>query len=222
MVLTMAAGGGYSDGAQHSQCLWGTFAHLPGMKVVVPSSPADAKGLMTAAIRDDNPVVYVFHKGVMGLPWMVKNPRTLDEVPEGEYVVPIGRARVAREGSDVTVVTLSLSVHHALDVAEKLAPQGIDVEVIDLRSLVPLDREAILTSIGKTGRLVVVDEDYLSYGVSGEVIATIAEVDPGLLVMPAQRVAVPDVPIPYAHDLEYAVLPRQDRIERAIHAVTTR
>ena len=222
MVLTMAAGGGYSDGAQHSQCLWGTFAHLPGMKVVVPSSPADAKGLMTAAIRDDNPVVYVFHKGVMGLPWMVKNPRTLDEVPEGEYVVPIGRARVAREGRDVTVVTLSLSVHHALDVAEKLAPQGIDVEVIDLRSLVPLDREAILTSVGKTGRLVVVDEDYLSYGVSGEVVATIADVDPGLLVMPAKRVAVPDVPIPYAHDLEYAVLPRQDRIEKAIHAVTTR
>ncbi|MGZ4444316.1 MAG: alpha-ketoacid dehydrogenase subunit beta, partial [Nocardioidaceae bacterium] len=92
MVLTMAAGGGYSDGAQHSQCLWGTFAHLPGMKVVVPSTPADAKGLMTSAIRDDNPVVYVFHKGVMGLPWMVKNPRSLDEVPEGDYTVPIGKA----------------------------------------------------------------------------------------------------------------------------------
>lgn len=222
MVLTMAAGGGYSDGAQHSQCLWGTFGHLPGMKVVVPSSPADAKGLMTAAIRDDNPVVYIFHKGVMGLPWMVKNPRTLDEVPEGEHVVPIGKARVAREGSDVTVVTLSLSVHHALDVADKLAPEGIDVEVIDLRSLVPLDREAILTSVGKTGRLVVVDEDYLSYGLSGEVVATVAEVDPGLLVTPPQRVAVPDVPIPYAHDLEYAVLPRHDRIEKAIHAVTAR
>ncbi len=222
MVLTMAAGGGYSDGAQHSQCLWGTFAHLPGMKVVVPSSPADAKGLMTAAIRDDNPVVYVFHKGVMGLPWMAKNPRATDDVPDGEHVVPIGEARVAREGSDVTVVTLSLSVHHALDVAEQLAPQGIDVEVIDLRSLVPLDRETILGSVGKTGRLVVVDEDYLSYGVSGEIVASIADVDPGLLVMPPQRVAVPDVPIPYAHDLEYAVLPRQDRIEKAIHTVTTR
>lgn len=222
MVLTMAAGGGYSDGAQHSQCLWGTFAHLPGMKVVVPSSPADAKGLMTAAIRDDNPVVYIFHKGVMGLPWMAKNPRSLDEVPEGEHVVPIGKARVAREGKDVTVVTVSLSVHHALDVAEKLAPEGVDVEVLDLRSLVPLDREAILTSVGKTGRLVVVDEDYLSFGLSGEVVATVADVDPGLLVMPVQRVAVPDVPIPYAHDLEYAVLPRQDRIEKAIHSVTTR
>lgn len=219
MVLTMAAGGGYSDGAQHSQCLWGTFAHLPGMKVVVPSNPADAKGLMTSAIRDDNPVVYVFHKGVMGLPWMAKNPRSVDEVPDGDYTVPIGKARVARAGSDVTVVTLSLSVHHALDVAEKLAPQGIDVEVIDLRSLVPLDREAILTSVGKTGRLVVVDEDYLSYGVSGEVVATVAETDPGLLRAAPQRIAVPDVPIPYAHDLEYAVLPRQDRIEKAVRTV---
>jgi pyruvate dehydrogenase E1 component beta subunit len=222
MVLTMAAGGGYSDGAQHSQCLWGTFAHLPGMKVVVPSNPADAKGLMTSAIRDDSPVVYIFHKGVMGLPWMAKNPRSVDEVADGEYTVPIGKARVARHGSDVTVVTLSLSVHHALDVAEKLAPQGIDVEVIDLRSLVPLDREAILGSVGKTGRLVVVDEDYLSFGVSGEVVATVAETDPGLLRAAPLRVAVPDVPIPYAHDLEYAVLPRQDRIEQAVRAVLGR
>ncbi|RYP83263.1 alpha-ketoacid dehydrogenase subunit beta [Nocardioides guangzhouensis] len=217
MVLTMAAGGGYSDGAQHSQCLWGTFAHLPGMKVVVPSTPADAKGLMTAAIRDDNPVVYVFHKGVMGLAWMAKNAHALGEVPEGEYVVPIGKARVAREGSDVTLATLSLSVHHALDVAEKVSEQGIEVEVIDLRSLVPLDRDTLLESVGKTGRLVVVDEDYLSYGVSGEIVATVAETDPGMLRVPAQRVAVPDVPIPYAHALEYAVLPRQQRIEQAIH-----
>jgi acetoin:2,6-dichlorophenolindophenol oxidoreductase subunit beta len=218
MVLTMAAGGGYSDGAQHSQCLWGTLAHLPGMKVVVPSNPADAKGLMTSAIRDENPVVYIFHKGIMGLAWMAKNARSVDEVPDGEHVVPIGKARVARTGSDITVVTLSLSVHHALDVAEKLAPEGIDVEVLDLRSLVPLDREAILESVGKTGRLVVVDEDYQSFGVSGEVVATVTDHDPGMLRMPVKRVAVPDVPIPYAHDLEYAVLPRQDRIEAAIRS----
>jgi acetoin:2,6-dichlorophenolindophenol oxidoreductase subunit beta len=216
MVLTMAAGGGYSDGAQHSQCLWGTFAHLPGMKVVVPSTPADAKGLMTSAIRDDGPVVFIFHKGVMGLPWMAKNARALDEVPEGDYTVPIGKARVAREGTDVTVVTLSLSVHHTLDVAEQLADEGISVEVIDLRSLVPLDREAILASVTKTGRLVVVDEDYLSYGVSGEVVATVTDHDPSLLKVPVQRVAVPDVPIPYAHPLEYAVLPRHDRIRQAV------
>jgi pyruvate dehydrogenase E1 component beta subunit len=154
----------------------------------------------------------MFHKGIMGLAWMAKNPRAVDEVPEGDYTVPIGKARVAREGSDVTVVTLSLSVHHALDVAEKLAPEGIDVEVLDLRSLVPLDREAILESVGKTGRLVVVDEDYQSFGVSGEVVATVTDHDPGMLRVPVQRVAVPDVPIPYAHDLEH------DRIERAIRA----
>ena len=222
MVLTMAAGGGYSDGAQHSQCLWGTFAHLPGMKVVVPSTPADAKGLMTSAIRDDNPVVFIFHKGVMGLPWMAKNARSVDEVPEGEYAVPIGQARLARAGADVTLVTLSLSVHHALDVAEKLAPEGIDVEVIDLRSLVPLDRDAIVASVARTGRLVVVDEDYLSYGVSAEVVASVTDRDPSLLRVAPQRVAVPDVPIPYAHDLEYAVLPRQDRIEKAVRTVMGR
>lgn len=219
MVLTTAVGGGYSDGAQHSQTLWGLFAHLPGMKVVVPALPADAKGLMAAAIRDDSPVVYMFHKGVMGLPWMAKNPRSVDVVPEGEYVVPIGRANVVREGTDVSVVTISLSVHHALDVAEKLAGEGVSVEVLDLRSLVPLDREAILASVAKTGRLVVVDEDYHSFGMSGEVVATVAEHDPGLFRAAPERVALPDVPIPYAHSLEYAVLPRHDRIEAGIRAV---
>ena len=219
MVLTTAVGGGYSDGGQHSQCLWGTFAHLPGMKVVVPSNPADAKGLMTAAIRDDDPVVYMFHKGIMGLPWMAKNKRSIDVVPEGEHVVPIGKARVAREGSDVSVVTLSLSVHHALDVAEQLAGEGVSAEVLDLRSLVPLDRAAILESVAKTGRLVVVDEDYLSFGLSGEVIATVVEHDPSALRSAPARVAVPDVPIPYAHVLEYAVLPTSARITAAVRQV---
>ena len=219
MVVTMAVGGGYSDGAQHSQCLWGTFAHLPGMKVVAPSNPYDAKGLMTSAIRDDNPVVYMFHKGVMGLPWMAKNPRATADVPEEAYEVPIGEASVAREGTDVTVATISSSVHHCLDVAESLEKQGVSAEVLDLRSLVPLDREAILISVGKTGRLVVVDEDYRSYGMSGEVVATVTDHDPGMLRAPVARVANPDVPIPYARTLEYAVLPRQDRIEEAIHRV---
>jgi pyruvate/2-oxoglutarate/acetoin dehydrogenase E1 component len=219
MVLTTAVGGGYSDGAQHSQTLWGVFAHLPGMKVVVPALPADAKGLMTSAIRDDSPVVYMFHKGVMGLPWMAKNPRSIDVVPEGDYTVPIGKANVVREGTDVSVVTISLSVHHALDVAEKLEGDGISVEVLDLRSLVPLDREAILSTVGKTGRLVVVDEDYHSFGMSGEVVATVADQDPGLFRAAPVRVALPDVPIPYAHSLEYAVLPRHDRIEAAIRKV---
>lgn len=108
MVLMTAVGGGYSDGAQHSQCLWGTFAHLPGMKVVVPSSPYDAKGLMISAIEDDNPVIYMFHKGIMGLPWMVKNSHAIDSVPEEYYSVPIGKASIVRNGKDLTIVTLSL------------------------------------------------------------------------------------------------------------------
>ncbi|MGM0385827.1 MAG: alpha-ketoacid dehydrogenase subunit beta [Actinomycetota bacterium] len=219
MVLTTAVGGGYGDAAQHSQCLWATFAHLPGMKVVVPSNPYDAKGLMTAAIRDDNPVVYMFHKGIMGLPWMAKNPRSIADVPAEAYELPIGEARIAHDGDDVTVVTLSLSVHHALDVAEKLADEGIGVEVIDLRSLVPLDRDAVLRSVARTGRLVVVDEDYLSFGLSGEIAATITDRDPSMLRAPVIRVANPDIPVPYPRSLEDTVLPRPDRIEAAIRKV---
>lgn len=219
MVLTTAVGGGYSDGAQHSQCLWGTFAHLPGMKVVVPSTPADAKGLMISAIRDDSPVIYMFHKGIMGLPWMAKNPRSIGPVSEEAYEIPIGKANVVRPGRDVTITTLSLSVHHALDVADELASEGVDCEVIDLRSLVPMDTDTILDSVARTGRLVVVDEDYLSFGLSGEVIARVAECDPELLHAPPARVCVPDVPIPYARSLEYAVLPTPDRIRQAVRQV---
>ena len=212
MVLMASAGGGYSDAAQHSQCLWGTFAHLPGLKVVVPSNPYDAKGLMISAIRDDNPVLYLFHKGIMGLVWMAKNPRSIGIVPEEAYTVPIGEAAVARAGTDVSIITLSLSVHHALDAAEQLAADGISAEVIDLRSLVPLDRQAVLESVGKTGRLLVVDEDYLSFGLTGEIAAIVAETDPTMLKAPVRRLAVPDTPIPYARPLETFVLPKTDKI----------
>lgn len=222
MVLTTAVGGGYSDGAQHSQCLWSTFAHLPGMKVVVPSNPADAKGLMISAIRDDNPVVYMFHKGAMGLPWMAKNPHATAPVPEGEYTVPIGSAAVAREGTDVTIVSLSMSVHHCLDVADDMSAHGVSAEIIDLRSLVPLDTTTVVNSVRKTGRLVVVDEDYESFGLSGEIAARVTETDPGMLRAPLARVAVPDVPIPYARPLEQAVLPSPERITAAINQVVGR
>jgi pyruvate dehydrogenase E1 component beta subunit len=218
MVLMMAVGGGYSDAAQHSQCLWASFAHMPGMKVVAPSNPHDAKGLMISAIRDDNPVIFMFHKGVMGLPWMAKNPRSIGPVPEEEYTVPIGKAAVAHEGSDVTVVSVSMSVQWCLDVAESLEGTT-SVEVLDLRSIVPLDREAILASVAKTGRLVIVDEDYKSFGLSGEIVATIADKDPRLLRAPVQRIAYPDVPAPYARVLEYEALPTRDKIEAAIAAV---
>lgn len=218
MVLMMATGGGYSDAAQHSQCLWGTFAHMPGLKVVAPSNPYDAKGLMISAIRDDNPVLYMFHKGVMGLPWMAKNPRSIGPVPEEEYTVPIGKAAIPHPGSDVTVVSVSMSVQHCLDVAEKLEGTT-SVEVIDLRTISPLDRETILESVSKTGRLVIVDEDYRSFGLSGEIVATIADKDPSMLKAPVQRIAYPDVPVPYSRVLEYEALPTRDKIEAAIAAV---
>ena len=215
MVLTTAVGGGYSDAGQHSQTLWGTFAHLPGMKVVVPSNPYDAKGLMIAAIRDDNPVVYMFHKGVLGLGWMTNNPRATGVVPEGAYEVPIGKANVVREGSDLTIVTIGLSVHRALDAAEAFETKNVSAEVLDLRSLVPLDREAIVASVKKTHRLLVVDEDYQSFGMTGEVITTAIEGAFDYLDAPPTRVATPDTPIPYSHPLETWALPSVDRIVEA-------
>jgi pyruvate/2-oxoglutarate/acetoin dehydrogenase E1 component len=221
MVLMTAAGGGYSDAGQHSQTLWGTFAHLPGMKVVVPSNPYDAKGLMISAIRDDNPVLYIFHKGVLGLGWMTNNPRATGHVPENPYTVPIGKAAVAREGTDVTVATISLSVHRALDAAEQLEKDGISAEVLDLRSLVPLDREAILNSIRKTHRLLVVDEDYKSFGMTGEVITTAVEGAFDYLDAPPARIAIPDVPIPYSRVLEQFVLPDADKIVAGVKSLLT-
>ncbi len=215
-VITTAVGGGYSDAGQHSQTLWGTFAHLPGMKVVVPSNAYDAKGLMISAIRDDNPVVYMFHKGALGLGWMVNNPRATGPVPEEAYEVPIGKAAIAREGTDVTVATIGLSVHKALDAAETLESQGVSAEILDLRSLVPLDRDAIVASVQKTHRLVVVDEDYQSFGMTGEVITTAVQGAFDFLDAPPVRVATPDVPIPYSHGLEEWTLPSADSIVEAV------
>ena len=219
MVLTTAVGGGYSDAGQHSQTLWGVFAHLPGMKVVIPSNPYDAKGLMISAIRDDNPVLYMFHKGVLGLGWMTHNPRATGAVPEAPYTVPIGEAVVAREGSDVTVATVGLTVHRALDAAERLEADGVSAEVLDLRSLVPLDRQAIVDSVRKTHRLVVADEDYRSFGLTGEVMATVVEGAFDYLDAAPVRVAVPDIPIPYSRVLEQYALPDADKIVTAVKSV---
>ncbi|MFT4922188.1 MAG: pyruvate/2-oxoglutarate/acetoin dehydrogenase E1 component [Haloarculaceae archaeon] len=206
MVLTTAVGGTYNDAAQHSQTLYGTFAHLPGMKVVVPSTAYDAKGLLHNAIRDDDPVVYMFHKRLMGLGWLPAPDGPKTPVPETDYTIPFGSADVKREGSDATVVTLGLHVHRALEAAETLAADGVDCEVIDLRTLVPLDRETVLESVRKTGSLVVVDEDYRSFGVTGEIVASVTE--EALSDLDAvERVAMPDVPIPYARPLETEVQP---------------
>jgi pyruvate dehydrogenase E1 component beta subunit len=215
MVLTAAVGGTYNDAAQHSQTLYGTFAHLPGMKVVVPSTAHDAKGLMHAAIRDDDPVVYLFHKRLMGLGWMPSPDGPKTSVPEDAYEIPFGEADMKREGQDATVVTLGLHVHRALEAAETLAEDGVDAEVIDLRTLVPLDTETVVESVEKTGRLVVVDEDYRSFGVTGEVVSRVAE--HALADLEAvERVAIPDVPIPYARPLEDEVIPGVEDVTEAV------
>jgi acetoin:2,6-dichlorophenolindophenol oxidoreductase subunit beta len=222
VVITTAIGGGYGDGAQHSQTLYGLFAHLPGLKIVVPSTPYDAKGLMISAIRDDNPVLYMFHKGIMGLGWMTPNPRATGDVPEEPYTVPIGKADVKRSGRDLTIVTVSLMVHRALDAADDLAKDGIEAEVLDLRSVIPLDREAIVESVRKTRRLLVVDEDYRSFGMSGEVITTVVEGAFDYLDAPPARLALPDVPIPYSRPLEQFVLPNRIKIGAAARALVAK
>lgn len=217
VVLTTAIGGGYNDAAQHSQCLYGTFAHLPGIKVVVPSNAYDAKGLMTQAIRDDNPVMFMYHKGIMGLPWMAYLEGSSNDVPQEAYTIPFGQAHVVREGSDVTIVAVSQMVQKAVLAAQELDRQSIHAEVLDLRTLVPLDVESVLKSVRKTGRLLVADEDYLGFGLSGEIAAVIAEhLDTVRLKAPVKRLAVPNVPIPYSRPLEQFVIPQ---VKHIVHAV---
>jgi pyruvate/2-oxoglutarate/acetoin dehydrogenase E1 component len=216
MVLMTAIGGGYNDAAQHSQCLYATFAHMPGMKVVVPSNAYDAKGLMIQSIRDNNPVVFLFHKGIMGLPWMAYYEGSSNDVPAEPYTIAFGEAKIVRKGSDLTIVTLSQMVQKAVIAAQSLADSGIDAELIDLRTLVPLDRNAVLKSVAKTGRLLVVDEDYLSFGMSAEISALIAEnLDKLSMKAPVHRLAVPDVPVPYSRPLEQFVIPQVDSIVSA-------
>ena len=209
VVLTTAIGGGYSDAAQHSQCLYGTFAHMPGIKVVVPSNAYDAKGLMIQAVRDDNPVMFMYHKGIMGLPWMAYFEGSSNAVPEEAYAIPFGQAKIVKEGSDLTIVSISQMVQKAVLAANELAEQGIHAEVIDLRTLVPLDKESVLKSVRKTGRLLIADEDYLGFGLTGEIAALIAEnLDTVTLKAPIKRLAVPNVPIPYSRPLEQFVIPQ--------------
>ena len=215
MVLMTSTGGGYSDAGQHSQCVYGTFAHLPGMKVVAPSNAYDAKGLMTAAIRDDSPVVFMYHKSLQGMGWLGTEPGATVHTPEESYTVEIGKAAVVRTGTDVTIVSLGIGVHQALKAADQLAANGVQAEVIDLRSLVPLDRDTIRASVAKTGRLIVVDEDYHSYGVSAEIIASVTEHDISVLKAPPRRVAYPDVPIPFARVMEQFCLPNPEKIVAA-------
>ena len=213
VVITTAIGGGYGDAAQHSQCLYSIFAHMPGIKVVVPSNAYDAKGLMVQAIRDNNPVIFMYHKGIMGLPWMAYLEGSSNAVPEDLYALPFGKANFVTEGSDITIVTISQMVQKAVLAAKVLEEQSIHAEVIDLRTLVPMDPESILKSVCKTGRLLIVDEDYLGFGLSGEIAAVIAEnLDSISLKAPIKRLAVPNVPIPFSRPLEQFVIPQVSNI----------
>lgn len=216
MVLMTSVGGGYSDAGQHSQTLYALFAHLPGLKVVIPSNAYDAKGLMTAAIRDNNPVIFLFHKAIQGLGWLAPLDAAVRAVPEEAYEVEIGKAAIAREGTDITIVGFGLGVHQAIDAADELAGEGIDCEVLDLRTLAPIDVPALLASVRKTGRLVVVDDDYSSCGVCAEVITLCAEAAFDALKAPPARVAHPNIPIPFARSLEEAVLPDAAKIVAAV------
>ena len=210
MVLMTAVGMTPYQDPTHTQTLYGTFAHLPGMKVVVPSTPFDAKGLMTSAIADDNPVVYMFHKQLM-LGMFDFAEGTWNTVPDQDYHIPIGNADIKREGSDITVATIGLHVHRALAAATQLADEGIDVEVLDLRTISPLDEESLIKSVQRTGRLLVVDEDYQSFGLSGELISHVSEQIPGSLDA-VGRLTTPDAPVPYAPSLKESVIPNEDGI----------
>jgi pyruvate/2-oxoglutarate/acetoin dehydrogenase E1 component len=214
VTVITAIGGGYGDAAQHSQVLYGLFAHVPGFKVVVPSTAYDAKGLTAAALRDPNPVVIFGHKLLTGLPFL---PFEGDEedVPEDRYTIELGRAAVRREGSDVTLIAAGLMSARALQAAERLAEDGISAEVVDLRTLVPLDAETVVASCRKTGRVLLLDEDYQSFGLTGELAFRIQEAAIGDLRAPIARLAVPDVPIPFSEPLERAVIPSVDRIQEA-------
>jgi acetoin:2,6-dichlorophenolindophenol oxidoreductase subunit beta len=204
---------GNSQAAHHSDRPWGLFAQCPGLKIVVPSTPYDAKGLMTSAIRDGNPVLWFADVTLYG---------RKGEVPDGDYTVPIGVADVKRAGSDITIVALAAAVHHSLQAAQTLAEEGISAEVVDLRTVVPLDRRTILESVLKTGRLVVVDAAPMTCSIASEVAATVAQSAFSALKGPIERVTAPDVPVPFSPALECLLYPTADRIAGAARRLCVR
>ena len=210
LVIRAACGGGIRAAAQHSQVLSSIFSHIPGLKVVMPSNPRDARGLLKSALREDNPVVFLEHKLLYGL---------VGPVPMGDYYTPIGKAKVVKEGSDVTVVASGLMVNRAMEAASKLKDKGISVEVIDLRTLSPLDKETIVDSVKHTGRLVVVEEDWAPCSISSEVAAIIAEGPFDCLLSPVKRVTTPFYPMPYSPELEDLMIPSVEKIVSAVEEV---
>lgn len=210
LVIRTPFGAGVNIASHHSQSLEAWFMHVPGLFVAMPSTPYDAKGLLKTAIRGNNPVFFCEHKLLYP---------AVGEVPEEEYTVPFGVADVKREGSDVSVVATSYMVHKALRTAEAFQKEGLNVEVIDLRTLTPLDRQAIVKSVKKTGRIVIVSEDCRTAGVAAEVAAVVAEEALDYLDAPVKRVCEPDTPIPFSPPLEQYVIPDEKRITKAIKEV---
>ncbi|HTP51884.1 MAG TPA: alpha-ketoacid dehydrogenase subunit beta [Anaeromyxobacteraceae bacterium] len=208
VVIRAPCGGGLNAGPQHSQCVEAWFAGVPGLKVVMPATPHDVKGLLKSAIRDDNPVLFLENKALYALK---------GDVPEGEYLVPIGKAEVKRAGKDVTVVATSRMVHQSLEAAQGLAGEGIDVEILDLRTITPLDKESIFRSVEKTSRLVVAHEAVKAFGIGAEIVAAVCEELPGRLRAPPCRVGAPFVPVPFAQERQY--LPDAAGVVRAVKSV---
>jgi pyruvate/2-oxoglutarate/acetoin dehydrogenase E1 component len=210
LVIRTPFGAGVNIASHHSQSLEAWFMHVPGLYVAIPSTPCDAKGLLKTAIRGSNPVLFCEHK----LLYSVEG-----EVPEEEYTVPFGRADTKKEGADVTIVATSYMVHHALRAAELLEKEGIDAEVVDPRTLTPLDKQAIMRSVKKTGRIIIVSEDTKTGGVSAEIAASVAEEAIDYLDAPIRRLAEPDTPIPFSPSLEQYVIPNEKTIVQAAKEV---
>jgi len=204
MVIRLPSGGGIHGGPFHSINPEAWFFHVPGLKLVAPSTPYDAKGLIKAAIRDNNPVLFFEHK------YLYRHVKA--EVPEDDYIVPIGKADIKRNGADITIITYHTGVNWSLEASETMAKQGIEVEVVDLRTLLPLDTETILNSVRKTGKVLIVHEDTLTGGIGGEVAALISEHAFEHLDAPVRRVAALDTPVPYAPSLEEYFLPNTKKV----------
>ena len=209
LVVRTPFGLGGGTAAQHNQCWEAWFYHVPGLKVLAPAAPEDVKGLLMSAVEDDNPVIIFEHKRM----YQVKG-----EIPDGDYRTPIGKAKIIREGSDCTIVTYSNMCYKAMDAAEELAKEGIDVEVVDLRSLLPLDWDTVMNSIAKTNRLVVAHEAGIRGGIGGDIVARVCELGFDLLDAPPARVGGPMVPCPYNSGLEAAVMVGQEQIIEAVHS----
>ena len=213
IVIRGPAGAGVHGGPFHSQSPESYFMNVPGLKIVVPATPTDAKGLMIAAIRDPDPVIFLEHKFLYR--------RLKEDVPEGDYETPLGEARIAREGQDVSIITYGAMVHASLEAADLVAAEGISVEILDLRTLLPLDRARILASVKKTGRALIVHEATKTGGPGGEIAALISEQAFEHLDAPVVRVAPPDTPVPYSPPLEEFFLPNPGKIADAIRALAS-